>query len=73
MTGGDQPVRGSYHVDPKWELIVQLPNSNRQLETIRNGRNPLKINRMTISNRPKKTESIIAAPGEFTRPRLCKG
>ena len=49
-----------------------LPISNRQLETIRNGRSPFKINRLTFSNRPKKTNSIFAAPGEFTRPRLCR-
>ncbi len=32
---------------------VQLPESNRPLETIRNSRNPFTINRMTFSNRPK--------------------
>src|ERR1700675_4806938 len=72
MTSGDQLVRGSYHVDPKWERDSELPDSNRQLETIRNGRSPFKINRLTFSNRPKKTNSIFAAPGEFTRPRLCR-
>jgi hypothetical protein len=34
---------------------LPLQDSNRQLETIRNGRNPFTINQMTFSNRPKKT------------------
>jgi hypothetical protein len=32
----------------------QPPYSNRQLETIRNGRNPFEIKHMNFSNRPKK-------------------
>jgi hypothetical protein len=47
-----------YGVDPRRELDLQLPNSNRQLETIRNGRNSPKIMQMTFSNRPKKHESL---------------
>jgi hypothetical protein len=39
-----------YDVDPKRELAPKLPNSNRQLETIRNSRNPFKIRQMTFSN-----------------------
>jgi hypothetical protein len=35
---------------------LPLQDSNRQLETIRNGRNPFTINQMTFSNRPKKTQ-----------------
>ena len=35
-------------------VLSRLPVSNRQLETIRNGRNSLKTKEMTFSNRPKK-------------------
>jgi hypothetical protein len=47
-----------YGVDPRREPDLQLPNSNRQLETIRNGGNPFKIMQMTFSNRLKKHESL---------------
>ena len=33
---------------------TELPDSNRQLETIRNRRNPLRIKQIAFSNRPKK-------------------
>jgi hypothetical protein len=37
-------------------FVIDEPNSNRQLETIRNRRNSFTIMQMTFSNRPKKTE-----------------
>jgi hypothetical protein len=37
-------------------FAIDMPDSNRQLETIRNGGNPFKNMQMTFSNRPKKTE-----------------
>ena len=51
--------RAPYGRDPKRELDTQLPDSNRQLETIRNRRNPFKIMQITFSNRPKKTGSNL--------------
>ncbi len=36
---------------------VQLPESNRPLETIRNSRNQFTINQMTFSNRPKNSRA----------------
>jgi hypothetical protein len=41
-------------VDPRRESSPKLADSNRQLETIRNGRNPFEIKQMNFSNRPKK-------------------
>jgi hypothetical protein len=41
-------------VDPKRESSPKLADSNRQLETIRNRRNPFGIKQMNFSNRPKK-------------------
>jgi hypothetical protein len=45
-------------------FAIDKLESNRQLETIRNGRNPFKSMHMTFSNRLKKTESIFATPRE---------
>jgi hypothetical protein len=43
---------------------IMLPDPNRQLETIRNRRNPSEFNQMTFSNRPKKKDSI--SPSQLT-------
>jgi hypothetical protein len=37
-------------------LAIGKQDSNRQLETIRNGRNPFEFNQMTFSNRPKNAD-----------------
>jgi hypothetical protein len=44
--------------------------SNRQLETIRNRRNPPKFSHLSFSNRPKKTNSIF--PCRFTTQGLSQ-
>jgi hypothetical protein len=45
-------------------FTIDKPDSNRQLETIRNRSNPFTIMQMTFSNRPKKTGAIFAGPAE---------
>jgi hypothetical protein len=45
-------------------FALNKPDSNRQLETIRNARNPFKIMQITFSNRPKKKDPIF--PSAFT-------
>src|ERR1700675_3600735 len=47
---------------------VQPPDSNRQLETIRNGHNPFINMQMTFSNRPKKTEVKNSPSFALRRP-----
>ncbi len=43
---------------PPSATSLHPPDSNRQLETIRNRRNPIRMNQMTFSNRPKISHSF---------------
>jgi hypothetical protein len=56
-------------------FTIDKPDSNRQLETIRNGRNPFNNMQMTFSNRPKISARWVR-PSETGRsgiPRQVKG
>jgi hypothetical protein len=58
------PFASSLRPSASSNLQLLTPNlwiSNRQLETIRNGRNPFEIRQMTFSNRPKKTGPIFVS------------
>jgi hypothetical protein len=50
-------------------FAIHEPNSNRQLETIRNRLNPFTIMQMTFSNRPKKTKVAGGLQRQFKGSR----
>src|ERR1700675_2716238 len=64
------PVRLSGHTISQFKPRTATHRvSNRQLETIRNGRNPFKIKQITFSNRPKISGFQQPPPSHFVPPR----